>query len=312
MFKNLTIYRIAPGWAPDLGTMEASLLNAPFTECAPSQDRSIGFTDPRGTGADALVESVGGQRIMKLLIETKTVPASAINKRAKAAADHIEATQGRKPGRKEMKSLKEDAQVALLPQAFPRQSAVWVWIDPDAGLLMHDAGSQADTDEVVTALVRAFDGLALTLVQTKVTPQTAMTMWLASPDDAGLLADLHEMSIGRACELQSADEERARVSFKNHNLDTDEIRTHIREGKFPTRLALEWSGRVAFTLTEGMQLKKIEFLDGVFDGDQQADDGFDADVAIATGELRKLIPALVDALGGEIEPGAALPEGGAA
>ena len=30
------------------------------------------------------------------------------------------------------------------------------------------------------------------------------------------------------------------------------------------------------------------------------DDGFDADVAIATGELRKLLPDLLEALGGEM------------
>jgi len=30
------------------------------------------------------------------------------------------------------------------------------------------------------------------------------------------------------------------------------------------------------------------------------DDHFDADVAIATGELRKLIPDLIEALGGEV------------
>jgi len=299
MFKNLTIYRIEPGWSPALATIETEMDSARFVECGPSQDRAIGWVDPRGTGADPLVESVGGQRIMRLLIETKTVPASAIRKYAQAAADAIEATTGRKPGRKEMKALKEDAQLALLPQAFPRQSAVWVWIDPDAGLLMHDASSQSSADEVVTALVRTFDGLELTLVQTKVTPQAAMTWWLADYEDGGQLWEMHGLSIVRACELQSADEERAKVSFKNHYLDNDEIRQHIREGKLPTRLAMEWAGRVAFTLTEGLQLKKIEFLDGVFDG-------FDADVAIITGELQQLIPTLVEALGGELQP-----EGGA-
>ena len=54
-----------------------------------------------------------------------------------------------------------------------------------------------------------------------------------------------------------------------------------------------------------MQLKKLAFLEGVFD-DRPNDDesGFDTDVALATGELSKLIPAVIDALGGEIEPGA--------
>ena len=35
------------------------------------------------------------------------------------------------------------------------------------------------------------------------------------------------------------------------------------------------------------------------DGQSQDDGGFDADVAIATGELSRLIPDLIEALGGE-------------
>lgn len=52
-------------------------------------------------------------------------------------------------------------------------------------------------------------------------------------------------------------------------------------------------------LTEGLQIKKVSFLDTVFEGRGQDDSGFDTDVAIATGELAKLIPDLIEALGGE-------------
>jgi recombination associated protein RdgC len=302
MFKNLTIYRLASGWTPDLATIEAALLNLPFTECGLTQDLSVGWVDPRGTGTDALVESVAGQRIMKLMIETKTVPASAVLKHARQAAEHIEQTTGRKPGRKEMKALRDDAQLALLPQAFPKQSAVLVWIDTEAGLLMHDAGGQAATNEVITALVRTFDGLALKLVQTNVAPVAGMVGWLVDGDTVP-----DAFAIGRETELKSADESKAAVQFKNHHLDTDEVRKHIADGKLPTRLALCWDLRVGFTLTDGLQLRKIEFLDGAFDDADPEADGFDADVTLATGELRKLIPCLLDALGGEL-----VMEGGAA
>ena len=66
--------------------------------------------------------------------------------------------------------------------------------------------------------------------------------------------------------------------------------------------------RVSLVLTEALQLKKISFLEGVFDGTSAGkDDGFDADVAIATGELGKLIPDLIDALGGEMPLSGAAP-----
>ena len=306
MFKNVTIYRIAPGWDATLESMEAALDAARFVPCGASQDKSVGWAEPRGEEHGPLVESVAGQRILKLVIETKAVPGSVVKEKAQEAADHIEATTGRKPGKKETKELREDALQALLPQAFPRRGSVWVWFDLQNGLLITDAGSQGKNDEVVTALVRVFDGLALTLLQTAMTPQTVMTQWLATTEPendwpAGF-------NVERECELKSADEEKSAVKFTRHHLLTDEVRKHLAEGKLPTRLALSWEGRIGFTLTESMQLKKLAFLEGVFD-DRPNDDesGFDTDVALATGELSKLIPAVIDALGGEIEPGAALP-----
>lgn len=303
MFKNLVIYRIAPGWAPTLEDMEAALDAARFVPCGATQDKAVGWVEPRGEAHGPLVESVAGQRILKIQIESKSVPSATVRKKAQEEADHIEATTGRKPGKKEMKALREDALLALLPQAFPRAASVLVWIDLQRGWLVADATSQGKLDEVVTALVRAFDGLALTLLQTAVTPTTAMTQWLSatSPDEWP-----EGFAVERACELKSGDEERAVVRFDRHNLCIDTVRQHIAEGKLPTRVALSWEGRVGFVLTEAMHLKKINFLEGVFDGrPDEGENGFDTDVALSTGELQKLIPALIGALGGELVFGVA-------
>ena len=123
-----------------------------------------------------------------------------------------------------------------------------------------------------------------------------MAQWLVSGEPPG------GFSIDRDCELKAADEMKAVVRYARHALDSDEVREHITSGgKRPTRLAMTWAGRVSFTLTEAMQLRKIEFAGEVVDGPRpHADDGFDADAAIATGELGRLIPELVDALGGEL------------
>jgi recombination associated protein RdgC len=108
-------------------------------------------------------------------------------------------------------------------------------------------------------------------------------------------------SIDRECELKASDESKAVVRYTRHALDTEEVRQHIEGGKMPTRLALTWNDRVSLVLTEGMQLKRLAFLDVVFEGAKVGkDDGFDADVAIATGELQKLLPAMLAALGGEL------------
>lgn len=304
MFKNLILFRFTMP-AIDLAQFDEALKAAQFTPCSPSQDKAVGWVTPRGEEHGALVESVGGQWIAKLAIQTKSVPSSAVKAKAQEAADQTEAATGRKPGRKEMKELREDALQALLPAAFPRDASIWVWLNKETGILAMDASSQGKIDEVVTALVRAVDGLTMAMLQTALTPQTAMTQWLAATDPADWPG---EFSVERECELKSADEDKATVKFKNHHLATEEVRKHLAEGKLPTRLAMSWAGRVGFMLTESMALKKITLLEGVFDSVTDKNEaGFDADVAIATGELDKLIPELIEALGGEIEPGAALP-----
>ena len=312
MFKNLTLYRIAPGWSPTPDAMERALDGARFVPCSATEDLSVGWIEPRGEAHGPLVEAVAGQRILRLQIETRSVPGAVVRRKAQEQADQIEASTGRKPGKKEIRALREDARLALLPQAFARQQTAWVWIDPERGWLATDASSQGKLDAIVTALVRAFDGLVITLLNTRITPQAGMTQWLSATDADQWPAGL---AVERDCELRSGDEERSIVRFTRHHLFNDEVRRHIAEGKRPTRLALSWEGRVGFVLTESMQLKKIEFLEGVFDErPAKEDETFDSNVAIGTGELRGALDTLIAALGGELLPGqmpAASPDAGA-
>jgi recombination associated protein RdgC len=294
VFKNVMVYRVGEGWQPTLAQLEQALDAERFVPCGASQEKSIGWVEPRGEAHGPLVEAVNGQRIFKLKIETKGVPGSVVTRKAKERCAYIETTTGRKPGKKEMKEIKEDVKMSLMPMAFSKESSVWVWVDPVAHLLALDAGSQAKADEVVTMLVKTFAGVSLTLLNTHMSPQSAMASWLMSQDaPAGF-------SVDRECELRAADESKSVVRYVRHPLDTDEVKQHVEAGKLPTRLAMTWEGRVSFSLTEALQLKKVTFLDVVFENTtSDKDEGFDADVAIATGELQQLLPDLMAALGGE-------------
>ena len=295
MFKNAILYRITN--LPELDDdFNASLQqDHEFIPCIPSQEKSVGWVPPREAHGDML-ESVGGQWIMKLMTETKTVPADVINRKTVERCAQVEASTGRKPGKKETRDIKDDIRLELLPHAFSKMAATLVWIDPAAKLLLVDASSQSKADEVVTALVQALPGLSLSLVNTKISPSAAMADWLVSQEAP------QGFSVDRECELKASDESKAVVKYGKHRLDINEVKEHIVAGKMPTKLALTWNDRVSFVLTEGLQLKKLAFLDVVFEGDRTGkDDGFDADVAIATGELRNLIPDLMEALGGSFE-----------
>ena len=298
MFKNLSVYRVGAGWAASSAELEAGLQKMVFVECGATQPTSAGWAPPRGVAHAPLIEVIGGQWLMKLMIEQRVLPSAVVKRATDERAAKIEQATGRKPGKKQTKELKDEVVLSLLPQAFTKQAALNVWLNPKDRLLMIDAASPAKADVVVTHLVKAASGMALTPLHTAQSPAAAMSEWLTTGEaPAGF-------SVDRECELKSPDETKAVVRYARHPLDIDEVRQHIASGKSPTRLALTWQGRVSLLLTEAMQVKKIAFLEGVFAGGKPAkDDAFDADAALATGELGRLIPDLIEALGSEHVPG---------
>ena len=295
MFKNLIVYRIGEGWQPDATQLADKLAKEPFLSCAPTQPLAVGWAPPRDVEHAPLVEVIDGHWLLKLKREQRLLPSSVVQERIDELAEAIEAQTGRKPGKKAKKDLKEQATHELLPRAFTKTSATRVWIAPEQRLLFVDAGSASRADEVVTLLIQAADGLSLQLVQTAESPAACMAAWLLD----GVTPE--GFQIERECELKGSDDEKPVVRYARHPLDIDEVRAHLTSGKMPTRLALSWNDRVAFTLTEGFAIKKISFLDLAFEGRPEAsgDEAFDADAALATGELGRLIPALIEGLGGE-------------
>ena len=295
MFKNLIVHRLAAGWSATAADLEEQLSTQRFVECGATQAKSAGWVEPRGVAHGPLLEVIDGQWLLSLLVEQKVLPGAVVRREVEARAARAEQETGRKPGKKQLRELKDQVQLELLPMAFTKRSTVKIWIAPAERLLMIDAGSARVADETVTLLTKTLPGLSAQAVNTAVSPAAAMADWLVGGDaPAGFTID-------RDCELKAADGEKPAVRYARHALDIDEIRGHISAGKQPTRLALTWNGRVSFVLTDALQIKKLAFLDGVYEGRKadRGDEAFDADAAIATGELAPLIGDLIDALGGE-------------
>ena len=303
MFKNATIYRVKFPAGLSMAAIDSRMAEQPFVPCGPTQAQSSGWVPPRGEKHGAMVESVGGQWIARLMTEAKTVPGEALRLRLDARCEEIAASTGRKPGKKERKELTEEIRFNMLPHAFPKQLAVTVWIDAANDMMVLDTASQSVADAVVTELVRLIDGLQVSHLNTELSPATVMMTWLLDGDKLDTV-DRQNFYIGRACELKASDDSKAVVRYKNHSLYIEEIRQHIQQGKTPVKLELEYDGRVKFTLTDGGVLAGIQFLDVVFE-ERFGSDGFDADAAIATGELGALIDDLIEALGGEASEGGA-------
>ena len=296
MFKNITPH-IITGALPDFVTLEKALQQMTFFPTTGQQNKSVGWAKPREDGG-LFVESVNGQLIMRFMTETRQVPASVVRSRVDELASIVETHAGRKPGKKERHDLQEQAVAELLPSAFPRKRATWVWIDREKRRLIIDSTSTGTVDDIITALVKLVDGFAADPLQTVMSPATAMACWLEDQCAPG------DFDIGKACELKSIDETKAVVRYKNHSLLIHEVEAHIATGKFPTSLDLEWDGRVSFTLTDDLKLKKISFSDGVLEQSkaqgQRADD-FDGNVVMATSEIGQMLDELIAELDGVVK-----------
>lgn len=297
-FRNLRIYRLPAGWDIDADALEKMLAAHPLTRCGSMDMTSRGWVYPHQEGM--FVHRVNRQWLLALGVEQKLLPAGVVRQAAAERAANIEAEQGRKVGRKELRDLRERITEEFMPRAFSQRRTSWCWIDPVNGWLALDAGSDARADEILEVLQQTVSGIALRPLQTQVSPTSAMTDWLAGGDaPAGF-------SIDDDLELRSAAEAHSAIRYVRHALEGGEIRKHIESGKIATRLAMTWNDRISFVLTDKLQVKRLAFLDILKEEAEQnaetADEQFDIDFALMAGELAHLLADLVVALGGELKP----------
>jgi recombination associated protein RdgC len=296
-FKNLQVYRFPAPWDITPAQLDQQLARHAFRSASSYEMQTHGWASPRDN--DSLVHAVNGQLLITLGAEKKLLPASVIKEVTKAKAAELEERQGFKPGRKQVRELKDQVTDELLPRAFNVRRNTWVWIDPAAGWLAIDSGSPGKADEVLALLNKSVEGVHFERLEAALSPMVAMTAWLAADEVPP------GFSIDQDTELQSPVEEKATVRFVRHTLDAKEVQRHITAGKQCTRLALTWENRVSFVLTESLTLKRIapvdvikESADGVVLVEEER---FDADFMLMTGELQQMIADLVDALGGVVE-----------
>jgi recombination associated protein RdgC len=296
-FKNLQVYRLTAPWAMTPDELEEKLAPQAFQPCTSLEPQSQGWLSPRENGR--LVHTVNKQMLILLGTEKKLLPATVVNQVTKARAAELEEQQGFAPGRKQMRELKERVADELLPRAFSIQRSTWTWIDPVNGWLVVDAGSPGKADEVFKMLLKAIDKLPVESLRVVHSPQSCMTNWLATDEaPSGFTVD-------QDTELRAAGDSKATVRYVRHTLEPDDVRRHIESGKQCTRLAMTWDSRVSFVLTESLAIKRIAPLDVIKEGSDSStkndDERFDSDLVLMSGELNRLLTALVETLGGEMK-----------
>lgn len=293
-FKNLRVFRLAPDFSMSAEELHEALEKQAFQPCGSQEPSSMGWVPPREGGL--LAYGHEGQLLICHRAEKKLLPASVINQHAREKARDIEEQQGYKPGRKQMKEIKEQIIAELLPRSHAVQRDTMVWIDTRNGWFVIDTASTSKNDEIIGLLAKSIEPFPVLALYTELSPAAAMTQWLLDDEAPS------NFTIDQDAELRSTGDSGAAVKYVKHSTDVDEVRKHVAAGKHCIRLALTWADRISFVLDSYLEIKRLAPLDILTEKkDQLGNDEelFAADFSLMTGEVAKMLSELVDALGGE-------------
>ncbi|MBI2382076.1 MAG: recombination-associated protein RdgC [Gammaproteobacteria bacterium] len=296
-FKNLQLYRFTKPFDLDAEALADALDAHRFRPCGSQDMMTMGFVPALG---DALVHSAHGYQLLSLKKEERILPGAVIREWVENKADEIAQREARKVGRKERANLKDEAILALMPRAFTRSGITRAYISPD-GWLVVDAGSAKRAEDFMSKLREAVGSLPVLPLQVAAAPSAVMTAWLKGEE-----AVPEDFLVGEETELIDPAEDGGIVRCRRQDLAAEEIQGHLAAGKQVVKLALSWNEAMNFVLTNEPSVKRLRFTDLVqeqmayLDGaDAQA--LFDGQFALMTLELSRLLPRLVEVLGGEAQ-----------
>ena len=296
LFRNLTLFRF-PVATPRINAFEIA---TGIDECqlkpiGPLEQSSRGFISPFGRDDKQLTHSHGNATWLTIGGEDKLLPASVVNEAVAKKLVQIEALEGRKPGGRTRKRLRDEVITDLLPRAFVRPSRIDAILDYGHGIVAVDTSSRKAGEAVVSEIRRALGSFPALPLNAEVAPRSVLTAWLAGePLPDGL-------SLGDECELRDPVDHGAKVRCTDMELQGEEVSKHLESGKQCTRLALTLDDHVSFVLGEDLIVRKFRMLDGAVDAlestereDLKAE--LDARFALMAGELSRLFVVLETAL----------------
>ncbi len=292
-FRNLTLFRFPT--TTRLDDLDGGLDECQLKPVGPLELSSRGFISPFGRDSDVLAARQRDAIWLTVGGEDKILPGSVVNDMLAKKLDEIEQKEGRKPGGRTRKRIKDELITDLLPRAFVKPSRTDALLDLEHGIVVVDTSSRKSGENVVSEIRRALGSFPALPLNAEVAPRSVLTGWIAGePLPDGL-------SLGDECELRDPIDQGAVVKVQRMELQSDEIAKHLESGKQVTRLALMLDDHVSFVLGEDLVVRKFKLLDGAVDQleSTERDDiraELDARFALMSGEVKRLFAVLEKAL----------------
>jgi recombination associated protein RdgC len=292
-FRNLTLFRFPTSMTFD--ALDAGLGECELTPVGPLELSTRGFIPPFGRDTEALSHRQSDAIWLSVGGEDRILPGAVVNDLLQKKLAEIERKEGRKPGGRTRKRIKDELVTDLLPRAFVKPSRTDAILDLGHGVVAVDTSSRKTGESVVSEIRRALGSFPALPLNAEVAPRSVLTGWVAGePMPEGL-------SLGDECELRDPIDQGAVVKVQRMELQSDEIAKHLESGKQVTRLALNLDDHVSFVLGEDLVVRKFKLLDGAVDALEsgERDDlraELDARFILMAGEFKRLFTVLESAL----------------
>ena len=291
-FRNLTLFRFSPAVADDLNRLDDVLGDYRLRPCGPMEMGTKGFVPPVGKGEEAaLTHAVNACTMVTVGSEDKLLPGVVVNDELQRRVQKIAEEEGRKVGGRERKRIKEDVLNELVPRAFVRSSRQRAYVDKKNGWLVLDTSSRKSAENTLSQMREALGSFPAVPLAPEEGPRVLMTDWLANGNlPAGL-------AFGDEVELRDpASATGAIAKCRRQDLDGEEVKEHLRNGKQVFALGMVFDERLSFVLGGDLVIRKLKFLDVVIEelGDSPPDAAAEADAtfALMTLELERLLSKL--------------------
>ncbi len=291
-FRNLTLFRFSPAVAADLTRLEDALDEHRLHPCGPLEMSTRGAVSPFGAEDQPLTHTRGNFTLLCVGSEDKLLPAAVVNQELSRKVREIAEEEGRPVGGRERKRIKAQVLDQLLPRAFSRPSRLNAYADTRDGWLVIDTSSRKAAENALTSVRDALGSFPAVPLAPEQSPRQLMTEWLTTGELPAGLALTDE------CELRDPTGNGGAVLRCRHQeLESEEIREHLRNGKQVYQLGLSFEDRIGFVLGEDLVIRKLRFYDVVTEqlDDAEAESAaaeLDARFTLMAGELQRLLEHL--------------------
>ena len=291
-FKNIFVFAFTRPFTTTNEELHALLHEHTFTPLGSTELRHFGWTNSLGKGSNLTTES-NGNVLICARSEEKILPAQYMKECIDEQVEDIESDVGRGVTKKEREQIKEDVIFNMLPRAFTKVNDTHAYINAENNTIVVNSSSRGKAEDLLALLRKTLGTLPVTSLSQDKMPDEVMTEWLTVDSDEKFIKS-NSFTIGYEAELHSLGNEAPVIKVKDMALDCEQLKAHLDDDMFVTKIALEYDENMSFMLNDDLSIKRIKFFDVIIEQNDDIDsDNLNAkimaDFTLMAGELNRMI-----------------------